>query len=227
MSIDMPQAAGRRALPGDLDEITRILTSAFLEDPVWGPSFPDRATRPQVASRYWRFMAEQALRFPASRVLGGVPESGAGVAASQPGAPLRAVSVWFPPGEDEISSEALPAYAALVEELLDAEAADALERAGAQFAAARPDRPHAYLTLLGVAPEARGGGYGMTLLRAALAEYDAAGIPTYLESSNPVNDARYERLGYRAHAVVELASGARVQTYLREPQPEAGRPVVR
>jgi hypothetical protein len=29
------------------------------------------------------------------------------------------------------------------------------------------------------------------------ARLDAAGIPTYLESSNPANDHRYERQGYR------------------------------
>jgi len=206
MSIEPLPHGVRPATPGDLDEMTRILTAAFLDDPVWGPSFPDRATRPRVAGAYWRFMVGEALRFPESRVLEG------------PGRALRAVSVWYPPGEDEISPEGHGAYEALVHELLDADAAAALERASAQFADARPREPHAYLTLLGVAPEARGGGHGMGLLRAALDHYDEAGIPTYLESSNPVNDTRYERLGYRPHTVVELTDGARVQTYWRDPQ---------
>lgn len=213
----VPQGV-RLATHVDLDEMTRILTAAFLEDPVWGPAFPDPATRPQVAGAYWRFMAGEALRFTESRVLEGAHEGeDDSLAAGSRGA-LRAVSVWYPPGEDEISDEAHPAYEALVDELLGAEAAAALEQAGAQFADARPRAPHAYLTLLGVAPEARGGGHGMALLRTALAEYDEVGIPTYLESSNPANDARYERLGYRPHAVVELVSGARVQTYWRDPQ---------
>lgn len=219
MNHNTPLAAVRQAKPDDVAEMTRILTSAFLDDPVWGAAFPDRASRPQTASEYWRFMVEEALRFPESRVLGGATGLEPGSADEREGTSLRAVSVWYPPGEDEISAQAHPAYDAMVERLLGAAAADALEQAGAQFAAARPDRPHAYLTLLGVAPEARGGGHGMGLLRAALADYDEAGIPTYLESSNPVNDVRYERLGYHAHAVVELASGARVQTYWREPQP--------
>lgn len=199
-----PESAARHALPSDLDEMTRVVTSAFLNDPVWGPSFPDPATRPQVAGAYWRFTIGEALRFPESRVL----DEGTGA--------LRAVAVWYPPGEDELSPEAHPAYHALVRELLDPDAAAALDQAGAQFVAARPAEPHAYLTLLAVAPEARGGGYGMALLRSALAEYDAAGIPTYLESSNPANDGRYERLGYRPRHVVRLATGAVVQTYWRD-----------
>lgn len=218
MNSEPLQQGVRPATRDDVEEMARILTAAFMEDPVWGPTFPDRATRPQVADAYWRFMVGEALRFPESRVLEGAPDSaGHPASAGAPGS-LRAVAVWYPPGEDEISPEAHPAYDALVHGLLDADAAAALERAGEQFADARPSEPHAYLTLLGVAPEARGGGYGMGLLRAALARYDAEGIATYLESSNPANDARYERLGYRPHAMVELADGARVQTYWRDPQ---------
>ncbi|WP_223586233.1 N-acetyltransferase [Microbacterium sp. OVT16B] len=214
----------RPATSGDLDEMTRILTAAFLDDPVWGPSFPDVETRPQVAGAYWRFMVGQALRFSESRVLErGSDGEGTSQGASTRGA-LRAVSVWYPPGEDEISVEDHAAYDALVSELLDPEAAAAVEQAGARFADARPSDPHAYLTLLGVAPEARGGGHGMALLRAALAHYDDAGISTYLESSNPANDARYERLGYRPRAVVELVGGVRVQTYWRDPR--GARPAV-
>lgn len=217
MRSDTPANGVRAATHSDLDEMTRILTSAFLDDPVWGPSFPDRKTRPQVASIYWRFMVREALRFSESRVLVAGAEGNGRGADGEKGNTLRAVSVWYPPGEEEISVEAHDAYEALVGELLAPEAASALGQAGAQFAEARPSVPHAYLTLLGVAPEARGRGLGMGLLRAALARYDSVGIPTYLESSNPVNDARYERLGYRQHAVVELANGARVQTYWRDP----------
>lgn len=217
MNSEPLQYGVRPATPADLDEMTRILTSAFFEDPVWGPSFPDAATRPHVAGAYWRFMVGEALRFSESRVLE-APSGGEDAGQTAGRRSLRAVSVWYPPGEEEISDDAHPAYDALVSGLLDAEASAALEEAGARFADARPHTPHAYLTLLGVAPEARGGGHGMALLRAALADYDREGIPSYLESSNPANDARYERLGYRPHAIVELAGDTRVQTYWRDPQ---------
>lgn len=218
MRDDTSSYGARPATLDDVDEITRILTSAFFEDPVWGPAFPGPATRPRVAGAYWRFMVGEALRFSESRVLDGALAREADPSSSVEGGPLRAVSIWYPPGADEISERALPAYEALVGELLSPDAAAALEKAGAQFADARPSEPHAYLTLLGVAPEARGGGHGMALLRAALARYDEEGVPTYLESSNPANDARYERLGYRPRSLVELTGGVRVQTYWREPQ---------
>jgi GNAT superfamily N-acetyltransferase len=56
--------------------------------------------------------------------------------------------------------------------------------------------PHYYLSLLGTHPDHRGHGKGMGLLSANLADIDARGMPTYLESSNRANDHRYERLGF-------------------------------
>ncbi|UOR00679.1 hypothetical protein MUN77_10985 [Leucobacter allii] len=57
----------------------------------------------------------------------------------------------------------------------------------------------------------------MRLLAAGLDRADARGVPSYLESSNPANDARYERVGYRPHAIVTLADGTAAQCYWRDP----------
>lgn len=203
-TVRLPEGV-RPATTEDADEMARILSAAFLQDPVWGPLFPDPARRDAQTRVYWRFMVDEALRHPESLVLEG--ESGA----------LRAVSVWLPPGADEVAADAHDAYEAMVAGLLGPEAAPAMLRSGELFGAARPTEPHAYLTLLAVAPEARGGGFGMALLRAGLDRFDAGGVPTYLESSNPANDARYERLGYAPYAVVPLDDGGRAQTYWREP----------
>jgi predicted GNAT family acetyltransferase len=76
---------------------------------------------------------------------------------------------------------------------------------------------HAYLSLLATHPAHRGRGVGQELLAADLARWDAAGIPTYLESTNPANDHRYARLGFRPiggfHAVRD---GAWVTAMRRE-----------
>ena len=56
--------------------------------------------------------------------------------------------------------------------------------------------PHYYLSLLGVHDDYRGKGTGMRLLAENLDRFDAEGVPTYLESSNAVNNPRYEGLGY-------------------------------
>lgn len=65
------------------------------------------------------------------------------------------------------------------------------------------DPPHWYLGFLGTLPERQGQGLGARLLADRLAEVDAAGLPAYLESSNPRNISLYRRHGFQV--VEELA----------------------
>nr|WP_237465375.1 GNAT family N-acetyltransferase [Leucobacter luti] len=150
-------------------------------------------------------MVNEALQYPDSAVAVG------------PDGDIAAAAIWFPPGADEIREASLEPHAALTQHLLGADGAAAIDEVGRRFGEARPSEPHAYLTLLAVAPEWRGRGAGMGLLRHTLTRFDETGIASYLESSNPVNDARYERLGYRRVGAVEVPSGARASTYWRDP----------
>jgi hypothetical protein len=50
-----------------------------------------------------------------------------------------------------------------------------------------------------------------------LATFDAEGVPTYLESSNPANDARYGAVGYRAVGSFEHPTTRAVVTTLWRP----------
>ncbi|QIK63568.1 GNAT family N-acetyltransferase [Leucobacter viscericola] len=196
----------RQPVAADLPEIARVLTEAFFDDPVWGPTFPDPEQRRAQATEYWTFMADQGLRWNESLVAVGADGA------------IRALAIWFPPGEDEVAADSHDAYDELVKRILPPEPAQALFDAGDVFGEARPKKPHAYLSLLAVAPEARGNGEGMGLLRLSTARYDAAGLDTYLESSNPGNDARYEREGYLPQGQIKLAGGQLVQTYWRDAQ---------
>lgn len=92
-----------------------------------------------------------------------------------------------------------------------------------RFDSARPEgQDFYYLSLLGTHPEHRGRGLGMDLLAANLAQIDAEAMPAYLESSNPANDARYERLGFRPHGRFSTPDGRHtVTTMWREPSPAA------
>ena len=57
----------------------------------------------------------------------------------------------------------------------------------------------------------------MALLADNLRRTDAEGIPTFLESSNPAINARYERLGFRQVGEFTTPDGARtVATMWRE-----------
>lgn len=57
--------------------------------------------------------------------------------------------------------------------------------------------PHLFLSLLGVAPEARQRGHAGALLRPMLARLDTQGLPCYLETMDERNVARYEHFGFR------------------------------
>jgi ribosomal protein S18 acetylase RimI-like enzyme len=78
--------------------------------------------------------------------------------------------------------------------------------------------PHWYLPLIGVDPAQQGRGYGSALLRHALAACDSAGLPAYLESSNPRNVPLYERHGFEIIGVIQSGSSPEMPAMLRKPR---------
>jgi hypothetical protein len=59
----------------------------------------------------------------------------------------------------------------------------------------------------------------MALLADNLARIDSEGMPAYLESSNPENDPRYERLGFERAGEFERPDGRLTcSTMWREPR---------
>ena len=59
------------------------------------------------------------------------------------------------------------------------------------------DRPHDYLSFLGVRPEAQGHGVGSRLLAGETVRLDAAGRHAYLETGNPRTLGLYGSHGFR------------------------------
>jgi GNAT superfamily N-acetyltransferase len=88
-----------------------------------------------------------------------------------------------------------------------------------RFEAAHPrSEPHYYLSLLGTHPDQRGRGLGMGLLAATLERIDTEAAPAFLESSNPINTPRYERLGFAICGEFELPEdGPSVTQMWRDP----------
>jgi predicted N-acetyltransferase YhbS len=188
----------RAATPRDLDAATEVLAAAFEHDPLWSWAFPE----PGALIRWWPVYVESALRFSGVWVLGD----------------FDAVSVWIPPGEAELDAEAEERAEQLVHELAGPRGPEVFELLS-RFEAAHPhDPPHHCLSLLGTDPQQRGNGYGIELLRQNLVRIDAEGMPAYLESSNPANDARYERLGFRPFGGFDRPDGGMtVTTMWRDP----------
>lgn len=69
-----------------------------------------------------------------------------------------------------------------------------------------PEKPHFYLTALGVHPDEQGKGYARALLDAVhhLSDVHPASIGFSLDTGNPVNVPMYEHCGYRITAKTKL-----------------------
>jgi GNAT superfamily N-acetyltransferase len=185
----------------DIETLTETLTLAFADDPVWGGwAFPDRARAREQRWAYFRLCLECALRHGWVRVTPG----------------CEAVASWIPPGRIEFTDDDERRLVALARTMLGAHASVFLNGTDL-FTASHPnDRPHYYLSLLGTHPDRRGRGLGIDLLRDNLATIDAEGMPAYLESTNPTNLPRYERLGFvRIGAFTLPGGGPTVDTMWR------------
>ncbi|MEO8261181.1 MAG: GNAT family N-acetyltransferase [Pseudolysinimonas sp.] len=170
----------RTATPADVGLVTETIALAFAADPVWGAALArsDGSTDHHIP--FWRLFAE-----------GAIPLGAVHLADDD-----AAVAVWIPPGEDEMTEEQVDRLGRVVSENLDPVAQEAMLALWDRFEAARPAQPHAYLSILATHPGHRGRGIAQQLVRDDLAQFDRQGLPTHLESTNPANDHRYERLGY-------------------------------
>jgi len=165
-----------------VDAIASCIALAFAADPVWEPALRRSDGRIDHHEPYWR-------RFVAAAV-------DQGTAFMTDGG--EAVAIWVPPGGDELPLEGVEALDAFLEEHLDADAVCAMHTLYERFEASRaPLGPHYYLSLLATHPDHRGKGVGQALLADNLSAWDDAGAPAYLESTNPANDHRYARAGFR------------------------------
>ena len=196
---------GREGVVGDVGAMLDSLVDAFAGDPVWGGwGFPDRSRATEQRRTIFELWLRNALRHRCVRVT----------------RDCEAVAVWYAPAGTESSVDEQRALDVLALELLGSHAAVFLAGC-ALLEAAHPQRePHFYLSLLGTRDSHRGKGLGMSLLREGLATLDAAAMPAYLESTNPANVERYEKLGFERIGAVELpAGGPLVDLMWRAPRP--------
>jgi GNAT superfamily N-acetyltransferase len=193
----------RIATADDLAAVAETIAAAFFRDPVWSWAFADPERRIEQHRAVWGLAARSALDYGWVWLT-----EGCGSAA-----------LWIPPGKPELRPEDEARMEQLVVDLLGDGAArvlDTFER----FDGAHPEGPpHYYLSLLATDPHHSGRGLGMGLLADNLARIDAEGAPAYLESSNPANDHRYERLGFSRWGEFDLGEGGPTVTQMwRDPR---------
>jgi GNAT superfamily N-acetyltransferase len=190
----------RVAAADELDALTETLTLAFRNDPVWSWGFSVRERGLEGMRAAWRLYLSSALEHGWVWRTEGV----------------SAVALWIPPGKPDLLPGDEERFEPLMRETLGSGAERLLE-AFERFEEARPGEPHYYLSLLGTHPDRSGQGWGMGLLADNLARIDAEGAAAYLESSNPVNVPRYERLGFAVFDEFAVSEGIAVAQMWREP----------
>jgi GNAT superfamily N-acetyltransferase len=204
----VPSVVSREATDQDLADMIETLTVAFADDPVWGGwAFPDRKHAAEQRRAFFGLWVKSALRYSSVRVT----ES------------CEAVALWYPPGGSENTAEDERQLLSTAQSLLG-EYADVFLKGCDLIEASHPNgQPHYYLSLLGTHDHHRGKGLGMALLRENLRTIDAAGMPAYLESTNPRNNPRYEGVGFTKIGAYSLPSdGPNVDMMWRQPAQHDG-----
>jgi GNAT superfamily N-acetyltransferase len=186
----------RVATTADLDAIGEALARGFEHDPLWGWAFEDasRERKLEALASVFGFFAAAALEFGWMRVTGGV----------------EAVALWIPPGSPEMSPADEERLPGVIADACGPESASRVSQLLDSFERTHPHEPeHFYLSLLATHPDHAGHRLGVGLVADCLAEIDAGDppAPAFLESSNPANLPRYERLGFRPTREVELIAG--------------------
>lgn len=179
-------ASPRIAGMADLPIVAATLADAFSTDPVVRWWMREDAGLPAALGRVHTFLAAQDI--PKGQVY--FTTDGRAAAQWQPPRELNAppdppMSLWqqialFPRLVQNAGIRKIGRILKLIE-MMDAH---------------HPKEPHFYLFLLGVRQDSQGAGLGSTLLAACLTQVDAAGMPAYLENSNPKNTRLYERHGF-------------------------------
>ncbi len=192
------QPAIRSASPEEADATVSCLVAAFLTDPI--ARFAWHSPHAHLDG-----MARTAHAF-------GGGAFGAGTAFVDES--FCGAALWLPPGIHP-DGEALDRA---FRETASPDTLDDLLGTFDEMDRWHPEQPHWYLPLVGVEPHAQGRGLGAALMRHAVAQADAAGLPAYLESSNPRNISLYLRHGFEVLGEIQVGAGPVVTPMIRSPR---------
>lgn len=187
----------RFATHTDMDAVCSALAAGFDDDPLFQYMFPStdrrRLNLPSFFSPYVRF----ALAYGKIRVVQ--------TASADDSTPIYGAAVSFEPELYPGSSRhSRHLSAELDEQVYKASGVDAPTAVAVMngLTAHHPKAPpHQYLLFISIRPEYRGRGYGALLMQSMVAEWDAAGLPGYLEATTDrATTGFYRRHGWHSSA---------------------------
>ncbi len=122
---------------------------------------------------------------------------------------------WLAPGES-VDEEAL---GGVLEAGIESARLGVIFEFMEQVGASHPDGDHWHLPGIGVDPCRQGAGIGSLLLAHTPADVDRNDAVAYLESSNPLNVALYERFGFEVIAEIQAGDSPTIWPMLRPANP--------
>lgn len=128
------------------------------------------------------------------------------------------VALWVPPSHAQHTDDEDSEFSELLAQLIAPDRLEEVSSVLAQMQGYHPQDDCWYLPLIGVDPGHQGRGFGAQLMKHALACCDEAGLPAYLESSNPVNISLYQRFGFEVMGRIETNTSPPVHPMLRPRQ---------
>ena len=187
----------RLAEPSERERVLATVLIAFSSDPLVRWFWPEAATYLRAVEGFDAFGG------------GALEAGGAFVTAGYEGAAL-----WMPPGTHPDEER----MASFIQETVRPEIAEEVGRVFELMDEYHPKEDVWYLPIIGVDPAHQGLGLGSALMKAALRHCDEAGLPAYLESSNPRNISLYERHGFEATGVIQHGSSPVITPMYRQAQ---------
>jgi ribosomal protein S18 acetylase RimI-like enzyme len=194
----------RRATAADVGAVARMLSRAFVDDPVATWAWRPEGLRPAALERFHAIRVRQLLDEQEVWTTG----------------ELSCAAVWAPPRRWRMTLRETAALAPcfahprlLGRMPLVAAGWHGLERK-------HPAKPHHwYLAVLGTDPDSQGRGLGSAVLAPVLEQCDLDGVGAYLESSKERNIDFYARHGFRVLEELRLFRGPSMWKMWRDPRP--------
>ena len=188
----------RLATTADKDLLHSTQCAAFEQDPMVQWHWPTTEQRQEGLSGFFGVFADHSIQHECAYCTNDV----AGLA------------FWHPPNSTPDESKLDNIFQRTTSGQTYVEVGQVFE----QLEGFKPDQPHWYLSIIAVAPDCQGKGYGAALMMRTLQKCDRDHLPAYLVSPNPRNLTLYERHGFQVVGQAQSGSSPVVTAMLRPAQ---------